>query len=190
MGARLYAKLIECATDKDRGTDIMVVIQSIAGVLVETALVFEKPDEAMESLLYRFSNMLCCRPYEGPLSLDTLPPAHVIDRETEKGRLMARQFFEEWLDCEYTFCDLMMVIVHNLCVQWEMHGMQRSESLRLLAECTKRCMAFEIAAQELCDVVIENKVARDQWTLSHCIASLGAIAGRRLALSTDADSGY
>ena len=54
---------------------------------------------------------------------------------------------------------------------------------RLLVECVKRCMAFEISAQELCDVVIDRKVSTDWWGLGDCVAALSAVAGRRLALS-------
>ena len=46
-------------------------------------------------------------------------------------------------------------------------------------------MGFEIAAQELCDVVIESKVASEGWSLADCIASLSAIAGRRVAQSEE-----
>ena len=51
-------------------------------------------------------------------------------------------------------------------------------------------MAYEISAQELCDVVIEKKVAFEGWSLGDCIASLSAVAGRRLALSLNSDTCY
>ncbi len=188
MGARLYAGLIELATDPERGTDAMQLIQLMAGVLVETYLVFEQPDETMEASFDRLSRMLCCEPVSGPLAASALPPAHIIDCETERGRAAAREFFEEWLDCAFEFHDLILVIVHNIIVSWEEDGQPRAETLRLLVECTKRCMAFEIAAQELCDIVIEKKVASEGWSMGDCIAALSAVSGRRLALSLDTDS--
>ena len=188
MGARLCADILQRATTPGRGTDLMKVLQYIAGILVETCFVFDEADEAMEAALCRLSRMLGCQPYEGPLALDVLPPPHIMDLETERGRDMARKFFEEWLDCEFEFTSLMLVLVHNLFVQWEVHGIPRAESLRLLAECTKKCMAFEIAAQELCDVVIDNKVARERWGLAECITSLSAVAGRRLAMSMQSET--
>ncbi|MCF8496343.1 MAG: hypothetical protein K9G62_06725 [Alphaproteobacteria bacterium] len=183
MGARLYKDLIRMSTDSARGTDLMKVIQHIAGILVETYFVFECADKSMEAGLQQLSDLLGCEPLEGPLGSDALPPAHILDFETERGRAAARVFFEEWMDCEYEFHALFLSIVHNIFAAWERDGMPRAESFRLLAECVKKCMGFEIAAQELCDVLIEHKALREDWSLGDCIAALSAVAGRRLALS-------
>lgn len=187
MGARLYRDIIELATDADRGTDSMMVIQHMSGVLVETYLIFEKPDESMMAGLTKLSSMLGTAPLAGALPAGTLPPANIIDSETERGRTAARAFFEEWLDCAHEFHDLITVIIHNILVNWEDDGQPREESFRLLVECTMRAMVFEIAAQELCDVVIEKKVAGEGWGLAECIASLSAVSGRKLALSLNED---
>ena len=183
MGARLYKGLIELASDSERGTDSMMVIQHLAGVLVETYMVFEKPDEAMLGGLTQLSHMLGIEPLKGPIAAEALPPANIIDFETERGRQAARNFFEDWLDCAYEFHDLILTIAHNIIISWEDDGQPRAETLRLLTECSMRAMVFEIAAQELCDAVIESKVASEGWGLSECIASLSAVSGRRLALS-------
>jgi len=188
MGARLYSGIIELATDPERGTDIMKVIQHMAGVLVETYLIFENPDETMEASLAKLTDMLGCEPVPGKLKPGILPPAHIIDYETERGRQAARVFFEEWLDCAFEFHNLILVIVHNILVSWEDDGLARSESFRLLTECAKLCMTYEISAQELCDVVIEKKVAAKGWSLGDCVASLSGVAGRRLAFTLNADS--
>lgn len=188
MGARLYKGLIAMATEPGKGTDAMRLIQHMAGVLVEAYFVFEDPYESMEASFKKLCVMLECEPRPGPLSAGALPPAHILDLETERGRNAARKFFEEWLDCEFAFHDLMLSIIHNIIVSWEDEGQPRAESLRLLFECTKRCMAFEIAAQELCDVVIDRKVFKEGWGLSDCIASLSAVAGRRLALCLNAEA--
>ncbi|MCB1721563.1 MAG: hypothetical protein H6860_04420 [Rhodospirillales bacterium] len=188
MGARLYSGLIRMATDPSRGTDGMKLIQHIAGVLVETYLVFDEPDKAMEASLQELSGMMGCRPAAGALGQGVLPPANIIDLETEKGRAAARAFFEEWLDCAFEFHKLMLVIVHNILISWEAEGLPRAESLRLLIECVHKAMGFELAAQELCDVVIDRKVASEGWGLGDCIASLSAVAGRRLALSLNTDA--
>lgn len=188
MAARLYSGLINLATDPERGTDAMKLLQHVAGVLVETYLVFDAPDKAMEASFDQLAKLLKCEPLEGIVTRNALPPAHVMDYETERGRMAARVFFEEWLDCEYEFHNLVLVIIHNIMVSWEEEGLQRAESFRLLVECVQRCMAFEIAAQELCDVVIEKKVASEGWSLGDCIASLSAVAGRRVALSLNSNA--
>ena len=188
MGARLYSGLIRLATDPERGTDGMKVLQHIAGVLVETYLVFDEPDQAMDASLKELSDLLGCKPWNGKLPPGALPPAHIMDNETERGRMAARLFFEEWLDCAFEFHHLMLVIIHNILVSWEAEGLPRQDSLRLLVECTHKAMGFEFAAQELCDVVIDRKVAAESWSLGDCIASLSAVAGRRLALSLNSDA--
>ncbi len=187
MAARLYKGLIRLASHPQRGTDAMKVIQLMAGVLVETYLVFDEPDKAMQASFGSLSELLDCEPVGGVLPYGALPPSHLIDYETERGREAAREFFEEWLDCAYEFHALMLTIVHNIIVSWEDEGQSRQESLRLLIECTMKAMTYEISAQELCDVVIECKVARESWSLADCIAALSAVAGRRLALSLSAN---
>ena len=106
----------------------------------------------------------------------------MIDYETEKGRGVARQLFEEWLDCAYEFHDLILFTIHNIMLQLEDNGQERSEILRLFVECSTRCLAYEIAAQELCDIVIEQKMTSEGWSFGESISSLSAIAGRCLAL--------
>lgn len=188
MGARLYSGLIRLASDKERGTDCMKLIQHLAGVLVETYLVFDEPDQAMQASLQQLCREMNCKPVEDVLLPTALPPAHIIDHETERGRMAARIFFEEWLDCEFEFHNLMLMLIQNILISWEEDGQAREETLRLLIECTQKAMGFELAAQELCDVVIDRKVAFEGWGLGECIASLSAVAGRRLALSLNSDA--
>lgn len=188
MAAHFYTDLIALASEPGRGTDAMKVIQHIAGVMVETSLVFEQAHVSLQASFIRLAQLLECTPYEGALSPEALPPAHFLDQECERGRQAARLFFEEWLDCSFEFHDLFMTIIHNILVGWEDHGFNRRESLRLLYECAKRCMSYEIAAQELCDIVIERKVALEQWSMGDCVAALAAVAGRRLALSLNSDT--
>ncbi len=157
MGARLYEGLIALASDPQRGTDFVKVVQYLAGVLVETCMVFDRPDLALHAGLKRLSLLLECDIAKAPWLPGMLPPAHIIDFETERGRAAARTFFEEWMDCAFDFHSLLIVILHNIIMAWHEDGQPREDSLKLLAEFSQRCMAFEIAAQELCDVVIEEK---------------------------------
>ena len=183
MGARFYSALIQLAADHERGIDSMKVIQHMAGVLVETYYIFEDSDHAMQASFQKLAGMLNCHPAPGMLAPYALPPAHIIDFETERGRLAARIFFEEWLDCNFELHDLILTVFHHIIIGWEDMGVPREETLRLLIECVKKCMAFEIAAQELCDLSIEYQVGRKDWSVADCIAALSGVAGRRLAIS-------
>ncbi len=188
MGARFYSALIELSSDSSRGTDAMLLIQLMAGVLVETYMVFDEADQAMEASFSKLVKLLGVEPYSKKLWDEALPPPNIIDAETERGRTAARLFFEDWMDCAFEFHDLVIDLVHNVIVSWEAEGVPREESLRLLIECTKLAMAFEISAQELCDIAIEHHVARKGWTLGDCISALSAVSGRRLAISLNSNT--
>lgn len=183
MGARFYSALIQMAADHDRGIDSMKVIQHMAGVLVEIYCVFEDSDNAMQASFQKLAQMLDCHPAPGLLAPYALPPAHIIDYETERGRLAARVFFEEWLDCNFELHDLVLTVFQNVIVGWEEMSIPRAETFRLLMECVKKCMAFEVAAQELCDISIDQQIGECGWSIGDCIAALGGVAGRRLAIS-------
>lgn len=187
MGARFYSALIQLSADHKKGVDSMKVIQHMAGVLVEIYLTFEDPDQAMQASFKKLSQLLGCHPAKGMLAPCALPPAHIIDYETERGRLAARVFFEEWLDCNFELHDLIITVFHQVIVGWEEMNVPRAETFRLLMECVKKSMAFEVSAQELCDVAIDSKVGRSGWTGADCIAALSGVAGRRLAISLSSD---
>lgn len=188
MGARFYSALIQLAADHERGVDGMKIIQHMAGVLVETYFIFEDSDKAMQASFKKLAELLDCHPAPGLLAPYALPPAHIIDHETERGRTAARVFFEEWLDCNFELHDLILTVFQHVIVGWEEMGVPRGETFRLLMECVKRAMAFEIAAQELCDVSIDVQIGQKGWSIGDCIAALSGIAGRRLAISLSSDN--
>lgn len=192
MGARFYNVLVQLSSRKiglnGDEYDAMQMMQHLAGVLAETYLVFEQPDEVMQASFISLGRKLGCNPQGGDLWMRALPPAHVIDFETERGRNAARLFFEDWLDCGFELHDLILGIAHQVIVSWEVYDFDRAESYRLLIELVRRSMAYEIAAQELCDVVIERKVGEFGWCLGDCISALSAVSGRRIALSLNSNT--
>lgn len=187
MGVRFYSALIQMAADHDRGIDSMKVIQHMAGVLVEIYFIFDDSDQAMQASFKKLAQMLDCHPAPGLLAPYALPPAHIIDHETERGRLAARVFFEEWADCNFELHDLILTVFQNVIVGWEEMGVPRTETFRLLIECVKKAMAFEIAAQELCEVCLDTQILKMGWSIGDCIAALSGVAGRRLAISIRSD---
>jgi hypothetical protein len=166
---------------EEQAVDVRVMLQVMAGVLTETAFFFEEPDETLQASLNKISVMLGCDPYEGPLPDYVGLEPHLIDRYTERGRELARMAMEDWADCEFAFHDMLVTIAHHVMVTWEEEGIPRNESFRLLIEYATRCMTYEIAAQELCDVLIDKKIWRDGWTLGDCLGGLCGAAGWRLA---------
>ena len=165
----------------EQGTDVRVMLQIMAGVLTETAFFFEEPDETLEASLNKISVMLGTDAYEGELPSWVDFEPHAIDRYTERGRELARLAMEDWSDCEFAFHDMLVTMAHHIMISWEEEGVPRAESFRLLIEYATRCMAYEVTAQELCDVLIEKKIGRDGWTLGDCLGGLCGAAGWRLA---------
>lgn len=184
--ANIYSALMAQASLGEQETDGMRLLQMLSGLLSETLLLFDEPDDGLEATYARLADMLECEPTEGELSLLALPPAYIIDYETENGRKIAKALFEDWLSCAYEFHELVLFVIHNVIIRLEEAGQPRAEVFRLFIECTNRCMGYEIAAQELCDIVIEKMIIRKGWSLMECVSALGASAGRTLALSQNA----
>ena len=183
FGGHMTRCLLARCSDPKKGLDGMRLIQLLAGVAVETVLVFDEADLALMSLYDRFSVVLGCQPEEGPVFEQALPNPTILDRETEQGRAMARHLFEDWAFAPQDFIDMLADISHALFIGMEGDGMPRTESFRLFIECANRCMAYEIAAQELCDIVIDKKIGAEGWSLAESISGLSAVAGRSLALA-------
>lgn len=181
---RLHA---ECSVP-GQGTDGMRMLQLLAGMLVETLLLFDEPEDGLDKTFCDLSFLLCCSPVGGELRGDVLPPSYILDYETEQGRNIARELFEEWLDCAYQFHELLVFAIQHFVVTLEQNGQPRAETFRLFMECAARCLAFEVTAQELCDIVIEKKIGTDVWSLGDSVSGLSAVSGRYLALSHNACS--
>jgi hypothetical protein len=189
FAANLYARLMTHACLGGEETDGMRLLQMMAGVLTEALLLFDEPDEGLTATYERLARSLGCEPMTGEIAPRALPPGWIIDYETEQGRAIARDMFEEWLDCAYEFHDLMIFMIHNVIMRMEEDGQPRAEVFRLFVEVANRTLAYEFAAQELCDVVIDRKIASEGWSLAECVTGLSAMSGRFLALSQNADEG-
>lgn len=181
VASRLHMSIMNIATKPEKGLDVMVVIQLLSGILVESAFFFERPDESLDAAFDKLSLMLDAEPWEGDLPDWAMPPPHILDLNTERGRELARQAIESWHDCEFSYVDFILFLVQNFITSWEDEGIPREEAFRLLVEGSLRCMAFEVAAQELCDLVIERKIGFEGWSLADGIGALSAAAGQRLA---------
>lgn len=185
VALRIHTSLQALSEDPEMGTDAMKVLMLYAGMLVECAYLFDNCEEALDGAFSRLADLLECEPYGGELSGKALPPSAIIDFDSEQGRSIAREFYEDWDDCAYEFQDMVLFLIQQSLARWEMFGQSRSESFRLLLEATYKSMAFELAAQELCDAVIEQKIGMSQWKLSESVAALAGTSGYKLAQSHD-----
>ena len=183
VALRIHTSIQALSEEPEMGTDAMKVLMLYAGMLVECAFLFDNCEEALEGAFARLADLLECEPYAGELGGRALPPSAIIDFDTEQGRAMAREFFTDWDDCAYEFQEMVLLLIQQTLARWEMFGMDRSESFRLLVEGTYKAMAFELAAQELVDAVIEQKIGVSHWKLADSVAALAGTAGFKLAQS-------
>lgn len=184
MAAQIYKSLMRFSVQENGQQDAMRVLMLMAGITVEMSLVFDDaPDEAACSVLEKLALTLNEKPNVGKLGYRALPPSAIIDQEIEKGRAIAREIFEDWDDCTFEFYHFYVELMHGIFMTWEREGYRRADMLRLFSECVYRGLAYELAAQELCDLVIDRKARLFQWDLNACIAALSALAGHKLAWS-------
>lgn len=183
VALRIHHAIHALSADEDRGHDAMKSLILLSGMYVESAFLFDNCEEALQGMFVKLSEELNCEPLGGVMDYDAMPPSSIIDFDAEMGRAMAREFFEEWLDCAYEFNEMLMFLTQQMFMQWEAVGQSRAESFRLLVEGTYRAMSYELAAQELCDVVIEKKIGVNGWNMADSISGLAGLAGRKLSLS-------
>ena len=184
MAAQIYKSLMRFSMQDNGKQDAMRVLMLLSGIVVEMSLVFDDaPDEAACSVLEKLSHSLQSKPNIGQLGYKALPPSALIDQEIEKGRAIDREVFTEWEECTFEFYHFFVEFAHDIFMTWEQEGYRRSDMLRLFSECVYRGLAYEIAAQELCDMVIDKKACLFHWDLNACIAALSALAGHKLAWS-------
>lgn len=164
-----------------KGADMMKAMQVYSGMLVEVLMMFKKPDEALEAAYEEMAVVLGTEPFEGRLGEKTLPPLYIIDREMERGRDIARKTTQEWVDCPFDFYEALIQLITDTLLFWEQEGAWRAETFRIFIELANRSMSLEMAAQELCDVIIECKIGRDGWSLADGLTGLSGICGRNLA---------
>ncbi|MCB1530186.1 MAG: hypothetical protein H6853_07725 [Rhodospirillales bacterium] len=185
VAARIHDSIQGLCHDEERGIDGMKELLLLSGMMVETAFLFDNCQEALPEMFEKLSRLLACEPLEGVVASKAMPPSTIIDFDTEHGRALAREFFEEWLDCPYEFHEMLLFLIQQIFIRRETQGQSRAESFRLLIEGAHLAMAYELAAQELCDAVIETKIGVNGWTLADSVSGMAGTAGRKLALSHD-----
>lgn len=183
LSRRIHLTILDLCADMESGTDGMRALMLLSGMLVETAFLFDNHEEAIDVSFTKLEELLDCQPMSGNVARQAMPPAPLLDFDTEQGRALAREVLEEGMDCPYEFHAMLMDLIQQHILFWEEHGQNRTESLRLMMETTMCAMAFELAAQELCDALIEQKIGKESWSLADAIAALAGTAGYRLALA-------
>lgn len=184
----LHNRIIDLAFEDEAGHNIHKMIQYLAGGLVEYALIFENSEQALDSIITRLSQQTG-EPYDGELPDWLVTAPYLVDLHAEKGRKLMRHSLDEWPACEFEFAEMLLDLVSHFLLRWDEDGIPREEALRLLIDYTYYAMAFEVAAQRLCDTVIEKHIGARCWSLGDAISGLSGTAGRQLAYAFSDNSG-
>jgi len=169
--------------DDIRTHDIIEFLEVIAGIYVESCFLFEKPDIAMSEGFEKLSASLGVAPTDAVIPYQSISHPQKLDARTEQGRALARSVLEEFGECEFSFCEFILWMVSNYLVDWEGNNIPRSDGFRLFMDAATRCMAFEISAQELCDIVIEKRIGTSDWSLADAVCGLSAYAGYKYGMT-------
>ena len=176
---------VTTGSDSPKVTDCLL---TLSGLYVETCFMFEKPDETMQAGFHKLADILRAQPYSDSIAAWTLPNSQWIDQISEQGRSLSRFILDEWAECEFAYFDFVLWILQSYLTAWENENIPREESLRLFMEFSTRCMAYEVAAQELCDLVIDKKISSNEWSLADGVCGLSAYAGHSFGHCSDETS--
>lgn len=184
LRAEMHGLLCDYARDPDRdGVNALRLLMGLAGVFVETAFLFDTPDESLDGLIQKLARRLRVFPSSADLPSDFMPASYLIDELSELGRDVARHILKRHtIDESHQFADIVVDLVHHNLLMMESIDIPRDESLRILCEFSTRAMVLEVAAQELCDVLIDQKMTMGAWSLGDCIGSLSGLSGYKVAV--------
>lgn len=170
------------ADPKRQGLNALNLLMGLSGVMVEACYLFEQPDDALDGMVATLAKRLHTGPSHDELPEEFMPTPYVIDAQSEQGRDVARHILNRTFDEPHAFASMVTTLVQHHIQLIETIDVPREESFRMLIEFAQRGMVMEIAAQELCDVLIEHKVGRDGWSLGDCIAALSGLSGYKVAV--------
>ena len=154
----------------------MRTLMIIAGMITETLLEYEEPDVVMEQTFHRISDLLGAEPAEDIDETSELPPAWLIDRDTETGRTIAREAARRLPKEMDDLHEIAIALVLNDFQSWEQQGQDREILLRLLIECVIAALMFEMGTQDFCDMLIEDFIS-EGYPVQQSLMGLAALSG-------------
>ncbi len=183
----IQTRLETLIKDTDPMARIRRTIMIYGGMITETLLDYEEPDTVMEQAFHRIAELLNADPAE-EIPKGFLPPAYVIDHDTELGRQLARQVAEKLPKGTDDLHEIAIALVINEVDAWEKNGISRELGMRLLVESVIMSLTFEMATQDFCDLLIEDFIADGQHTTADAVLALAAVSGSYFREAMDAGS--
>ena len=158
-----------------------------AGMITETLLEYEEPDEVMEQAFHRVADLLRTAPADGTEPDPLVPYAWKVDHDTELGRQLGRVVAKKLPKGLDDIHEIAIAMIINDFPQWEKIGYPRDRLLRILIETVISSLTFEMATQDFCDLLIEEFIAEGNAPAEGILA-LSAVAGHYYTLADTAQT--
>ncbi len=175
------------------GVDMLRLAQISAGALCELAMdAVDDPSEfwvAQVDALWKAvgldatdRDLAIDRMESGETKLFNFSDPRTLDREVESGRMLLRNVH---IDSRVASENLIRPL-QEFIVMFVMSSTRtthdRSNLCLFIENTAQKALAYEMATQELCDLLIETKLVAHNWSLGDAICALAGAAAQRLAV--------
>lgn len=187
---RLYDEIVSVLVESTgkKPPDRNDVLMVLAGVILETLFEFEEPEQAMEQSFSRVSDILNLDRFDAVLGSEKLVARpDLIDIVTEKGRRLARERATDDSGLG-DIHEAAITLLINSEPLWQERPEHKAKDLRFVLECVMAGMLFEFAAQDLCDLMIEDFISQG-LPVSDSVTALAGLSGARLNKATSEATG-
>lgn len=181
----IQTRLETLIKDMDPVVRIRRSIMIYGGMLTETLLDYEEPDTVMEQAFHRIADLLNADPSEN-VEEGFIPPAYVLDHDTELGRHLARNVADKLPKGTDDLHEIAIALIINDVDVWEKNGIMREQGMRLLVESVISSLTFEMATQDFCDLLIEDFISEGEHSTSEAVLAMAAVAGYYFKQALDA----
>lgn len=179
--------LLSLAAIPHGGIDVMRLIRVASGVLCELSLdAIEDPAELWQSEIEKLWDDVGLDAAERESIIESYNPSlydpSKTDREMESGRLLIRSIQMTHGTASEVFVPALRGFLAQIVLSAGKTKIERAELMLHVEIATRDSLSYEIATQELCDLLIETKIAQHAWSLGDAICALAGAAAQRLAI--------
>ncbi len=175
------------------GIDMLRLVRVSAGALCEIALdCVEDPAEFMQHALQDMwlqtgldetdRALAQDRREDGRDPLYSMTDPRLVDREVETGRLLIRTIQMDHGSPSETLYEPLIEFLSYIVLSATATSVDRAAMALFIEKLSQEALAYELATQELCDLLIETKIAEHDWSLGDAICALAGSAAQRLAI--------
>ena len=180
----MYSRAVELCSN-DRQLDLSRLYHVYAGALAETLIDFEHVHEELSFSLWRIKRRINLDIDILGAPKNTLPSPLTIDFETEMGRGLSRLYLDGSHGTAQNVVSAIEIAITDTISRVSKSKGEAVQAIGYFSSIVDMAVTMEHATHQLCDDLIEIKIARQGWNLGDCIQGLSALSGRRLALEDD-----